>query len=156
MSPAQASLYAELAPYLVSAAQASALGAGEWAAVGDGVFDEQAQVCRAFENRTNADVRWVGVVNCVYRAAAVDFDSVQDFYSSDAVQLESAHEYENEFLLFGYADGHTFFWAWLQAGEHVFWVSLESRTLIGETPADLFSEQVDDFIHQLLMINMGM
>ena len=155
LSPNQEGFYASFAEKLITEAEADALYGGTWELIGDHVFDNQRKVTRLFEDRTNADVLWVQFMNSIFLATETSFDNIASIYQQPGdVVLESSHEYEGKFALFGYNDGHTYFDAYLLHGPYIFFVQLESRTLVGETVEDVFSQEIDDFIYSVLMINV--
>jgi hypothetical protein len=154
LSPTQESFYAPLAENLITESEASLLYGSTWEALGDFVSSERTQVCRGFEDRTNADVFWVEFSNCIYQFKVSTFEEIVDGYKqTDDVLLESRHQYDDKFVLYGYQDGHTYFYAWMSHGEYIYFVELESRTLAGQKVEDLFTKDVDDFIYGVLMIN---
>lgn len=154
MSLTQESIYATLVDNLITEAEASILYEGTWENIGDFVYTEQKLVCRVFEDRTNADVFWVSFSNCVRLANETSFENWTDgSKQSSDIQLESDHQYDDKFVLYGYQTAHTFFYAWMDHGEYFYVVNLESRTLTGQTVDDLFTDNVDDFIYDVLNIN---
>jgi len=115
----------------------------------------ETQVCRLFEDRTNVDVRWVKFQNCIFAAKEFPFDGIADYYKQAGdTRLASSHEFEDDFVIYGYNDGHTFFDAYLLDGEFIYHVAVESRTLTGETVKDVFNQTMDDFIYNVLMTNI--
>jgi len=157
LSPTQENYYATLSQYLITEFEASEFYGGTWEALGDFVSSKAPQVCRDFEDRTNADVLWVSFSNCIYsynETIASDFDNfVERFDQSRYVLLESRHRYDDKFFFYGKQDGHTYFYAYLVHDENLYFVRLESRTLAGLEVEDIFDENVDDFINSVLMIN---
>ncbi len=156
LSPTQESFYSALAEKLITEKKASALYGSTWESIGDSVSNESTKVCRYFEDRTNADARWVSFKNCVY---LVDKDhtmeSFADFYKQRGyIVLQSQHKYKDQFILYTIQDGHTYFDACLLNGDHIYLVGLESRTLADEKPEDVFTEDVDDFLYGVLMMNI--
>ena len=68
--------------------------------------------------------------------------------------MESSHQYDNKFVLYGHSTGHTFFNAYTLDGEYLYYVGLESQ-IIGEATVDyVFTKEVDDFIYAVLMSNL--
>src|SRR6266516_2610617 len=155
LSPTQESFYTSLAEKLITESEASALYGSTWEAMGDKVSTKRNQVCRMFEDRTNADVLWVGMENCVYLAKDFPFKKISDYYQQpgDTI-LESHHKYEDSFVIYGYQSGHTYFDAFLVHGEFIYLASLESRTLADQTVNDIFSQEIDDFLYGVLMANV--
>jgi hypothetical protein len=154
LSPTQESFYAPLAANLITEAEASVLYGSTWEALRDFVSSKRTQVCRDFEDRTNADVYWVRFSNCVYSFKVSTFEEIVDSYKRPGdIQPESIHPYTDKFALYGFQDGHTYFYAWMSHGEYIYFVELESRTLAGQKVEDLFTKDVDDFIYGVLMIN---
>lgn len=154
LSPTQESFYAPFAANLITESEASLSYGSTWESLGDFVSPKRTQVCRDFEDRTNADVFWVKFSNCIFLFKSSTFEEVvDDFKQPDDVLLKSRHLYDDEFVLYGYQDGHTYFYAWMSQGEYIYFVSLESRTLAGQKTEELFTKEVDDFIHGVLMVN---
>jgi hypothetical protein len=168
LSPSQKSYYVSFVEKLISEAEASALynailmGGidtgpidGTWEALQERVASKRQQVCRDFEDRTNLDVRWVSFSNCVFSAQDFPFEDIPDYYKQEGdVVLETQRTYDDKFVLYGYNDGHTYFDAYLLDGEYIYLVNLESRTMTGEKPADVFDEVIDDFLYNVLMTNV--
>lgn len=166
LSPVQVGYYDGFAKKLITNTEASdiylatwmgeAEGSldGTWEAIGDHTASKRQQVCRGFEDRTNADVRWVKFSNCVFATKDFTFEGIAQYYKQPGdTALKSTHTYNNQFVVYGYNDGHTFIDAYLLEGEYIYYVSLESRTLTGETPEAVFNKTADDFIYKILMIN---
>jgi hypothetical protein len=131
------------------------LYSGTWEALSDGVSNKRTQVCRKFEDRTNADVPWVGMANCVYSVKDFPFEKISDYYQQPGdTALESSHKYDDRFVIYGYQSGHTYFDAFLVHGEFIYLASLESRTLAGTAVKDVYSQDIDDFLYGVLMINI--
>jgi hypothetical protein len=156
LSPAQESFYVALAEKLITDSEASALYGSTWESLGDNVSGESTKVCRYFEDRTNADVRWVSFKNCVYQVDKEHtIESFADFYEQRGyVVLQSHYKYNDQFILYAIQDGHTYFDACVLHGDHIYLVGLESRTLADEKPEDVFTEDVDDFLYGVLMKNI--
>jgi hypothetical protein len=167
LSPNQASFYDDLAAKLITDEEASILYSatwigeaegsidGTWEALGDNVRSDRTQVCRVFEDRTNVDVRWVQFQNCIFVTKEIPFESIADYYKQPGdIVLVSSHKFEGDYALYGYNDGRTFFDAYLLDGGFIYHVSLTSRTLTGETVEDVFNQTIDDFIYNVLMINV--
>ena len=154
LSPSQESYYASLATKLITESEASVLYGSTWESLGDFVSSKRTQVCRDFEDRTNADAFWVRFQNCINSIKDGSFEErVENFKQSGDVLLESRHKYDDKFVLYGYQDGHTYFYAYLLHKEFIYFVTLESRTLAGQKVEDVFTEDVDDFLYGVLMIN---
>ncbi len=153
---AQQKFYDVAAPLLITLPQANSLYGGTWDILGDRTSTQRVRVCRDFEDRTNADVLWVGFMNCVFSAQDFPFEEIAQYYKNPGdATLESSHTYDGQFALYAYQDGHTYFDAYLLAGDYIFLVGLESRTLAGAKPEDVFSQDVDDFIYSMLTANIG-
>ena len=154
LSPTQESFYFTLGENLITETEASALYGGTWEALGDFVSPKRTQVCRDFEDRTNADVLWVRFTNCIVSVKDGSFEErVENFKEPGDILLESRHKYDDKFVLYGYQNGHTFFYALLLHKEYIYFVTLESRTLAGQKVEDVFAEDIDDFIYGVLMAN---
>ena len=130
--------------------------AGEgWEAIGDSISDTHVQLCRSFELRVNEDVLWVAFRNCIYDPpVGFEIGDLADSYSADDVLLESSHSYTGDFVLYGYYVGHTYYDAWLFQDSLLYQVTLDSRTPMGNSIENLFTQSVDDFLHNILMINL--
>lgn len=155
LSPTQESLYATSGENLITETEASTLYGGTWEALGDFVDPKDPMVCRDFEDRTNADVLWVRFSNCIFlHHPDFNFDDFAEGYKKpDNVFLESSHQYDDKFFLYGKFDGHTYFHAWMVHGEYLYYVQLESRTIGKPNVEQVFTKEVDDFIYAVLMIN---
>jgi hypothetical protein len=154
LSPTQESFYGSLVVNLITESEASALYGGTWEATGDFVSPRQIHVCHNFEDRTNADVLWVAFSNCIFMRQGSTFEQIlEDYKEPGDVPLTSSYIYDDNFALFGYQKGHTKFYAWMQHGNYFYFVYLESRTLGGQEVEDVFNQEADDFIHEVLMIN---
>jgi hypothetical protein len=156
LSPTQVSLHAQLNPSLITELEANTFYEGTWEALGDYVDSKGPYVCRAFEDRTNADVFWVRFSNCIFLYHPnFNFDGfVEGYKKPEHVFLESSHQYTDKFFLYGQLEGHTYFHAWMVHGEYLYYVQLESRT-IGEPKVEtIFTQAVDDFIYAVLMLNV--
>lgn len=147
LSPTQESFYLALSKNLITESEASKLYGGTWEILEDYV-DKDPMVCRHFEVRTNADVLWVYFSNCVYLyGSKFSFDGfVESKKKLDNVFLDSRHQYDDRFLIYGQFDGHTYFHVWMIHGKYLYYVMLESRTLGGQRVEDVFTTYVDDFI----------
>lgn len=153
LSPNQEVFYDSLAAKLITESEANTYHA--WEDLGDKVSTKREQVCRNFQDRTNADVLWVAFGNCVVSVKDLPFEDIAYIYSSPQdVIIESHHEYDDKFVLYAWQDGHTFFDAYLLDGEFLYVVMLESRTLAGQSVEDVMSEDIDDFFYNVLMINV--
>ncbi len=159
LSRTQESLFSALGDQLITEPEANILYEGSWEALNDFVSSRSSQVCRRFEDRTNADVLWVRFSNCIYiyddSTAAGFEDYVENIDRNIFVFLESRHRYDDATFFLGEQPGHTFFYAYLIRGEFLYLVSLESRTLGGLGIEDVFTESVDDFIYEVLMVNIN-
>ena len=155
LSPSQNDIYDSLAANLITEPEASVLYGSTWEALGDIVSSERMQVCRDFEDRTNADVLWVRFGNCIFSVKESSFDKIVDDYKqSGDMLLESRNKYDDQFVVYGYQDGHTYYYAFLLHEEFVYFVILESRTLSGQSVEDVFTEDVDNFLFDVLMVNV--
>jgi len=156
LSPTQESFYTSLGNKLISELEANTLYEGSWETLSDFIDPENPMVCRDFEDRTNADVLWVGFSDCIIlHHPNFNFDGFTEGIKKETenIVLKSSHQYENQFFLYGKFKGHTYFYAWMLDGDYLYYVILESRT-IGEAKVEnLFTKEVDDFIHAVLMLN---
>jgi len=166
LSPVQANYYDEFTKKLITEPEASAIYTatwmgeaegsidGTWEVLGDNVATKRQQVCRRFEDRTNVDVRWVKFSNCVFATKDFPFAGIAEYYKQPGdTLLKSTHTYDNKFVVYGYNDGHTFIDAYLLDGKYIYYVTLESRTITGETPEDVFNQTIDNFIYNVLTTN---
>jgi hypothetical protein len=155
MAKNQRDFYEVVSPMLIGHAQANAFYYGTWDILGDQVSDKNRQVCRKYEDRTNEDVLWVGFMNCILDKRDFSLDQIaKNYQGPQVVTLESSHTYKDEFVLYAFQAGHTYFDAFLVSGDYIYTVRLESRTIASQTPKDVFSQNADDFIHDVLMENL--
>ena len=136
--------------------ECSSRGPRAWEALGDSVSSKIPKICRDFEDRTNVDVLWVRFSNCAYIFKDPSFFEkiVDDYEQPGDVLLESRHQYKDKFVIYGYRDGHTYFYAYMLHGDFLYFISLESRTLtLDKKVEDVFTEDIDDFIYSVFMIN---
>jgi hypothetical protein len=156
LSPTQESFYASLGNKLITELEANTMYEGTWEALGDFVDPKNPMACRDFEDRTNADVLWVSFSDCIIlHHPDFNFDGFAEGIKQEPknVILESSHEYNNQFILYGQFKGHTYFYAYMLDGDYLYFVVLESRT-IGEAKVEnMFTEEVDDFIYAVMMSN---
>ncbi|NOR89347.1 MAG: hypothetical protein GQ524_03745 [Anaerolineales bacterium] len=166
MAVGQQELYEQIGHWLVTESEANEFyqGAsdmwgdpfdGTWVSLGDDVDTQRGSVCREFEDRTNADAPLVGFFNCVYFVGPdYDLDKILE-NRPNAVVLESAFEYPDQSLIYGYdMGGHTSLNAFILQDEFLFYVFIESRTLGGQTPEGVFNEFNDGFINNVMMANL--
>ncbi|GAB4505408.1 MAG: hypothetical protein Fur0043_24030 [Anaerolineales bacterium] len=145
-------------PILINGKIASDLEHGIWEQLAD--FVDQDMVCREFEDRTNDETKWWDVINCVFRLGAASkyasFDEVlAQMVTPDDTELTSSHSYTSPFVIYGFQSGHSWFYAFLEDGDYVYFVQLEARTLQDQTLGDVFTKVEDDFIYDVLSINKG-
>ncbi|HSG43995.1 MAG TPA: hypothetical protein VLA72_12640 [Anaerolineales bacterium] len=129
---------------------------GTWISSGDSVDTQRGSVCRVFEDRTNADAPLVALFNCVYDVGS-DYDLEKILENRPAaVVLDSAYEYPENSIIYGLDlnNGHTSLNAFILHGEYLLYVFIESRTLVGQTPKNVFNEFNDGFIYNVLMTNL--
>jgi len=156
LSPTQESFYATLGNKLITELEASTLYEGTWESLGDFVDPENPMVCRDFEDRTNADVLWVFFSDCIIlHHPDFNFDGLADGIKkkSENVVLKSSHQYENQFILYGQLQGHTYFYAYMLQADYLYYVVLESRTVGEANVENIFTKEVDDFLYGVLMSN---
>jgi len=156
LSPTQESFHSTLGNKLITEIEANTLYEGSWEALSDFIDPEDPMVCRDFEDRTNADVLWVGFTNCIIlHHPNFTFDGFAEGIKkeSENVVLKSSHQYDNQFILYGKFRGHTYFYAWMLHGEYLYYVALESRTIGDAKVENMFTQGVDDFIYSVLMSN---
>jgi hypothetical protein len=168
LSPTQASLYDDLALKLITEEESNKIYTatwvgeaegsidGTWEALGDSVSSKIPKICRDFEDRTNVDVLWVGFSNCVYKFKDPSYFEkiVEDYKKPGDVLLESRHPYQERFVIYGYQDGHTYFYAFMLHEGFLYFVNVESRTLsLDNNFEHVFTETTDDFIYAVLMVN---
>jgi hypothetical protein len=158
LAPTQESFYTTFGNKLITELEASTLYEGTWEALGDYVDVKDPYVCRDFEDRTNADVLWVRFSDCILlHHPNFNFDGFAEGIKkkSENVILKSSHQYDNKFILYGQLKGHTHFYAYMLHGEYLYYVVLESRTIVEANVEHVFTKEVDDFIHAVLMLNAG-
>ena len=156
MAKDQREFYAIVSHMLIGHAQANEFYYGTWDILGDHVSDKSRQVCRTYEDRTNEDVLWVGFMNCILDKRDFSLEQISKNYQGpQVVTLESSHAYNDEFVLYAFQAGHTYFDAFLVSSDYIYTVRLESRTMGGKTPEGVFSQNADDFIHDVLMENLS-
>jgi len=152
----QQEFYDAMSQFLITLPAANSIYSGTWDVLGDRVSNKRQQVCRDFEDRTNADVLWVAFSDCVFAVEDFPFEDIAQYYQNPGdVELTSSHRFDGKFVLYAYQEGHTHFDVYLQNGDYIFLVSLESRTMAGMKAQDVFSQDVDDFMHSILMANSG-
>ena len=156
MAKNQRDFYEVVSPLLIGHAQANEFYYGTWDILGDDASENRKLVCRMYEDRTNEDVLWVQFMNCVFDKQTFPFEEIAEYYQNpDDVTLESDHSYKEPFVLYAFQNGHTYFDAFLESGDYIFLVRLESRTMMGQTAEDVFSKNADDFINDVLMENVS-
>jgi hypothetical protein len=166
MATNQQNLYNQIAPWLVTMSEANEFyqGAsdmfgdsfdGIWVSLGDDVNAERESVCRIFEDRSNADAPLVAFYNCVYIRPDFDLNKLKENFPN-SVELESAFEYSDQSIIYGHKlnNGHTSLNAFILQDEYLIYIFVESRTLMGYTPEDVFKGFNDDFIYDVLMTNL--
>ena len=152
MAPEQQENYANNSTFLISRSEMSELYPGKFAHIGDHVGEYT--ICREFGDRTNADVLWVSMINCLYVIESdITMDDVKEFFIREGDVLpESKYAAENYFV-FSYEDGHLYHNAVLYEDGMVFRSQIETRYIVGMTLESGFTEGVDDFLHAILMEN---
>ncbi len=154
MSPEQQSNYDDHSDLLISEEEADALYPGRLEHLGD--YATKYRICREFEDRTNADVLWVSMTNCVQVTAPdVTMEEIKEFYTQeDDVFPNSKYAAEN-YLVFGYWQGHIHYSA-VTFGDGLAFVStIETRSLVGTTAENGFTEEIDDYLHDVLTENLA-
>jgi len=153
MSPEQQSNYDENSEFLITENEANELYYGRWELLDDYVWEYS--ICREFQDRTNADVLWVSFVNCVYTVApGTTMQAVRDhFLEPDDVLPESRYAADNYFV-YGYGNGHLYYNAVLYENGLVFRAVIETRSLVGTTAENGFTEEIDDYLYAVLMKNL--
>ena len=162
----QQNLYNQIAPWLVTMSEANEFyqGAsdmfgdsfdGTWMLLGDDVNAERETVCRLFEDRSNADAPLVAFYNCIYIRPDFDLNKLKDNFPN-SVTLKSAFEYPDQSIIYGHKlnNGHTSLNAFIFQDEYLIYMFVESRTLMGHTPEDVFKGFNDDFIYNVMMANL--
>lgn len=152
LSPTQEGFYTRLGEKLITESEASTLYGKTWESVGDFVDPENPMVCRDFESRNNADDLWVKFSNCILLPHPdLKFDDFAKQYEKpDNIFLESSHQYDDFILYYRFPKVH----AWIMHEEYIYYVTIESRTIYGESNVEeVFTKEIDDFIYDVLMIN---
>ena len=73
----------------------------------------------------------------------------------NSVVLESAFDYPDQSIVYGHhLNGHTSLNAFILQDEYLIYVFVESRTLMGQSPEDVFEGFNDGFIYNVLMANL--
>jgi hypothetical protein len=153
MSPEQQNNYDENKGFLITESEANELYYGSWELLDDYVWEYN--ICREFEDRTNADVLWVNFVNCVYTVApGTSMQAIRDhFLEPDDVIPESRYVTDNYFV-YGYGNGHLYYNAVLYENGHAFRAVIETRSIVGTTAENGFTEEIDDYLHAVLKKNL--
>ena len=162
----QQNLYNQIAPWLVTMPEANEFyqGAsdmfgdsfdGTWVPIGDDINAERESICRIFEDRSNADAPLVAFFNCVYIRPDFDLNKIRENFPNSVV-LESAFQYPDQSIIYGHKlnNGHTSLNAFIIQDEYLIYMFVESRTLMGKPPEDVFEGFNDDFIYNVLMTNL--
>ncbi|MBT3240342.1 MAG: hypothetical protein HON98_10130 [Chloroflexi bacterium] len=151
ISPSQMALQANLEKYLLHDYE---LGMG-WVQISDYIPEGENYICRNFELRVNEDVTWVESMNCIYeKSDNFEFSSLDQYILDGDEILESSNVYDGDVLIYGYSTGHLFYNAWYYKGDLIYRVILETRARVGATVEGSFSENVDDFLYRVLMVNV--
>jgi len=167
MAVGQQELYEQIGHWLVTESEANGfyLGAsdmwgdpfdGTWVSLGDDVDAQRGWVCREFDDRSNADAPLVAFFNCVFDVGP-DYDLDKTLENRpNAVVLESAFDYPDHSIIYGrdLNSGHTSLNAFILQDEYLINVFIESRTLVGQTPEDVFNEFNDGIIYNVMMANL--
>ena len=166
MAVDQQELYDQIAPWLVTEAEANEFyqGAadmfgdpfdGTWVWLGDEVDARWKSVCRKFADRTNEDAPLVAFGNCIYIRPDYNLDSLQESFQN-AVVLESTFEYPDQSIIYGgkMPNGHTSLNAYILQGDYLFYVWINSRTLGGQKTENVFRGFDDGFIYKVMMTNL--
>ena len=162
----QQELYDQIAPWLVTEAEANEFyqGAsdmfgdpidGTWVWQGDTVDTQWKTVCRKFVDRTNEDTPLVAFGNCIYIRPGFNLDSLQKSFQS-AVVLKSTFEYPDQSIIYGgdMPNGHTSLNAYILQDDYLFYVWIDSRTLGGQKTENVFQGFDDGFIYNVLKTNL--
>ena len=150
MAADQQELYDQIAPWLVTEAEANEFyqGAsdmfgdpidGTWVWQGDTVDTQWKTVCRKFVDRTNEDTPLVAFGNCIYIRPGFNLDSLQKSFQS-AVVLKSTFEYPDQSIIYGgdMPNRHTSLNAYILQDEYLLYVWIDSRTLRSQKPDNVF------------------
>ena len=153
MSAKQQSNYNEIGDHLISEMEANELYGGRWEFLGDNV--REYGVCREFEDRTNADVLWVAFANCVDTTeSGTTMQEVTDHFLEPGDARPESHYAADNYFVYGYGEGHLYYNAILYENELVFHAVIETRSLVGTTAENGFTEGIDDFLYAVLMENL--
>ena len=154
MSAEQESNYADNSDFLISEAEANELySPGKFGHTGDHVGTYM--ICREFEDRTNADVLWVLMVNCVYVTESdTTMDDVKNYFIEEGDVFPESKYTDENYLVYGYGQGHLYYNAVIYQDGMVFRSIIETRSMLGTTLESGFAENIDDFLHAVLMQNL--
>lgn len=153
MSPEQQSNYEDNSDFLIKESKANELYSGRWEFLGDHVWKNS--ICREFEDRTNADVLSVGFVNCVYAVRpGTSMQVVIDHFTEPDDALPESRYAADNYFVYGYGNGHIYYNAVIYENGLVFRAMIETRSLIGTTAESGFTEEIDDYLHAVLMENL--
>jgi len=166
MTVDQQDLYDQTAPWLVTEAEANEFYRdaadmfgdpfdGTWVWQGDMVDARWKSVCRKFVDRTNEDAPLVAFGNCVYIRPDYNLGELQESFQS-AVVLKSTFDYPDQSVIYGgkMPNGHTSLNAYILQDDTLFYVWIDSRTLGGQNPEDVFQGFNDGFIYEVMMTNL--
>ena len=153
ISSAQQRTYDNYGDLLLTESEADDLYAGRLELLGDHVW--KYSMCHEFQDRTNADVLWVSIANCVYTVEVdTSMQEVRDFFiKPNDAQPESRYTADNYFVI-GYGNGHLYYNAVLYENGLVFRAVIETRSLVGTTAENGFTDEIDDFLNGMLMKNL--
>jgi len=153
MSPEQESNYIENGDFLISESEANDLYGGRWELLDDHVW--KYSICREFEDRTNADVLWVSFANCVSTTApGATMQDVEDFYLEEGDARPETKYAADNYIIHGYGEGHLYYSAIIFENGLVFRAIIETRSMVGTTAENGFTEAIDEFLHAVLMENL--
>ena len=153
MSSAQQQTYDIYGKFLLAESEADELYAGRLEFLGDHVW--KYSMCREFQDRTNADVLWVSFANCVYTVEAdTSMQEIRDFFLEPNDALPKSRYTADNYFVYGYGNGHLYYNAIIFENGLVFRATIETRSLVGTTADNGFTDQVDDFLYEMLTKNL--
>jgi hypothetical protein len=128
---------------------------GTWLSLGDDVDLQRESICREFVDWTNEDAPLVRFFNCIYYVGP-DYDLEHILTDRPyAISLTSAFEYPKQHLIFVHDNGrYTALSAFILQDDFLFYFSLSSRSLGGQTAEDVFTEFNDRFIYNVMITNL--
>jgi hypothetical protein len=121
-------------------------------------------MCRIFINQTVEDY---GLVNCaIYKSSSYNIKVLKDYYANSQTvfvdfEIKTKHKYDYEFDLYAYIDsgGYPKYTLLLETDKIVYSVAViiprfESGTKFEDGIKDGFGDEIDDLLHEVVLINL--